>query len=94
MAFGAQLLGDDAREHLIQQQKAHFSPGEQLAFPLPGIFGRVVGGLGRSDLGIDLIGVGGPVADGDTDQAYRDASVLRYQGEQVVFGQARLVCPG
>jgi len=94
MAFGAQLLGDDAGEHLIQQQLAHFSACEQLAFPPPGIFGRVVGCLGRSDLGIDLIGVGGPVVDRGTYQVYRDARVLGYQGEQLVFGQARLMCPG
>ena len=48
-------------------------------------------GLSRGDLGIGLIGIGGPVADGDTDQAYRDTGVLSYQGEQFVLGQAGLM---
>src|SRR5215470_11185562 len=81
-------------ENISSSSKAPISPRKQLAFPPPGVFGRVVGGLGRSDLGIDLIGIGGPVPDGDADQPYWDASVLRYQGEQVVFGQVRLMCTG
>jgi hypothetical protein len=32
--------------------------------------------------------------DRGTYQAYGDAGVLGYQGEQLVFGQARLMCPG
>ena len=90
MALGAQLLGDDAGEHLIQQQRvAHRLPGEQLVFAAPGLLGGVLGGVSGGDLGVDLVGVGRPVPDGGADEPQRGAGVIGDQAEQVIVGEAQ-----
>ena len=44
-------------------------PGEQAAFPPPSVLGGLLSRLSGGYLGINLLGVGGPVPDGGTDEA-------------------------
>lgn len=54
-----------------------------MAFAPPGVFGC----LRCGDLGVDIAGAGSPVADGDPDEAYRDAGALGCQGEQSIISK-------
>ena len=81
VASGAQLLGNEAREHLIKQQRvAHVLPGEQVALTPPCVLGEILGGVGSGDLRVDLLRVGGPVPDGDAKETHRDAGVVGHEG--------------
>ena len=63
-------------------------PGEQAAFSPPRVLGRLFGRLSGGYLSINLLGVGGPVPDGGTDEAHRKARVLGHQREEVILCQA------
>jgi hypothetical protein len=63
-----------------------------VAFAPPGFFGCLFSCLCCGDLGVDIAGVGSPVADGDPDEAYRNAGALGYQGEKSIISKVRFVC--